>query len=262
MHKMIKEHVHHLLTHGVREDGRKLDQYRQPITIEYGISPKSADGSARVKIGGTEVVAGVKLDVGTPYPDTPDQGNLVINCELLPLSNPEFESGPPNIESIEMARVTDRGIRESHAIDLKKLCIRKKEKVWTVFIDIYPINDEGNLFDAASLAAMAALKDARFPDFDVKEEKVLYDKRTTKKLPLNNLPVGVTVLMIGNNLLIDPTYNEWESLDARLTVASLEDGSICAMQKGGEMELTSDQIGSMIALAVNKAKEHRKLLEK
>jgi len=90
------------------------------------------------------VFAGVKLEIGTPYPDTPDEGGLMINTELIPLSNPEFESGPPGIQAIELSRVVDRGIRESKAIDMKKLCIEPKEKVWTVIVDIIPINDEGN----------------------------------------------------------------------------------------------------------------------
>ena len=255
MHRIIKEHVHALLTKGIREDGRKCEEYRKPITIEYGISPKSADGSARVKIGGTEVVAGVKLDVDAPYPDTPDKGNLIVSCELLPLSNPEFESGPPSIDSIELSRVVDRGIRESHAVDMEKLCITKGEKVWVLFVDIYPINDEGNLFDAVSLAALAALKDARFPAFDTKTKKVNYEERTTKKLPLTSLPVGITVIKVGEHLMVDPSSREEASLDARLTVTSVEDGTICAMQKGGDTQISMEEVDKMVALALQKAKE-------
>ncbi len=262
MHRMIKEHVHSLLMKDIREDGRKFEEYRKPVTIEYGISPKSADGSARVRIGGTEVVAGIKLDVSTPYPDTPDKGNLIVSCELLPLSSPEFESGPPSIDSIELSRVVDRGIRESGAVDMEKLCITKGEKVWVLFVDIYPINDEGNLFDAVSLAAMAALKDARFPGFDAKTGKVKYDERTTKKLPLVCLPVGVTVIKVGEHVLVDPSSREESGLDSRLTVTSIEDGTICAMQKGGDMEISMEDIDKMISLALKKSAELRKHLEK
>ena len=261
MHKIVKEHVSQFLNKGLREDGRLLDQYRKPITIEYGISPKSADGSARVKIGGTEVVAGVKLEVGTPYPDTEDQGNLIISCELLPFSNPEFESGPPSIHSIELSRVVDRAVRESHAVDLQKLCITKGEKVWVLFVDIYPINDEGNLFDAAHLAALAALQDTRFPGYDAKNGKVLYDEKTSKKLPLASLPLSVTVCKIGEHLLVDPVTAEELSLDARLTVASLEDGTICALQKGGATPFKREEIERAVDLAITKAKELRKHLE-
>ena len=258
--KMIKDHIITLLKSNLREDGRDLLDYRKPIKVEYGISPKSAEGSAKVAIGDTVVVAGVKIDVGEPFPDTPDDGVLIIGTELLPLSNPEFESGPPGIDAIEIARVVDRGLRESKAIDFKKLCIKKGKKVWLIHLDIYPINDDGNLFDAAYLAALAALKDAKFPDYDPKEDTINYEKRTKENIKLKNFPVGVTVLKIGDKFIIDPLTEEWNNLDARLTVVTTEDGNICAMQKGGEVALTLEDIEKMIEIAAQKAKFLRNFL--
>jgi len=254
MNKMIKDHIISFLEKGIREDRRGLLDYRKPITIEYGVSSKSAEGSARVKIGDTEVVAGVKLEVGKPFPDTPDEGVLIIGVELLPMSNPEFESGPPDIDAIELARIIDRGIRESEAIDFNKLCIKKGEKVWCVYLDIYPINDNGNLFDAGALAAIAALKDAKFPEYDSKKDKINYEKRTNKGLSLIKYPIMITVLKIKNKFLVDPNIDEWSSIDARLSVTVTEDGKICAMQKGCDMQLSLDDIDKMIDLAIEKAK--------
>src|SRR3989339_763253 len=74
------------------------------------------DGSARVKIGNTEVLVGVKMTVGEPYPDSADEGNLMVSAELRPISSPRFENGPPKFNSIEIGRVTDRVLRESHFI--------------------------------------------------------------------------------------------------------------------------------------------------
>ena len=260
MTKLVRDHLIMLLNKGLREDRRALTAYRQPVSVEYGISSKSAEGSARVRIGDTEVVAGVKLEVGDPFPDTPNQGTLMVGAELLPMSNPEFESGPPSIDSIELARVVDRGLRESKTIDFTKLCITKGEKVWMVMVDIYPINDAGNLFDAASLAALAALKNAQFPEYDAKEGKVSYDKRTSKSLPLTCLPIEVTIIKIQNTYLVDPSSDEWKHLDARLTIAVDEKGTICAMQKGGGDALTLQDIDQMISLAITKAHELRKVL--
>ncbi len=258
--KIIKEHIASLLDMDMREDRRSLLEYRKPIKIEYGVSSKSTEGSAMITIGETQVIAGVKLEVGDPYPDTPDEGALVVGAELLPLSNPKFESGPPGIEAIEIARVVDRGIRESEAIDFKKLCIEKGEKVWVIYLDIYPINDAGNLYDASYLAAIAALKDAKFPEYDKKTNKVNYENKTSKGLALKYLPVSVTVIKIKNKFLVDPTTEEWESLDSRLTVATLEDSTICAMQKGGELPLTEENIFKMVEIATEKAKFLRGLL--
>lgn len=49
-----------------RLDGRQLLEPR-PITVSYAEAPQ-ASGSARVVIGGTEVVAGVRLEVGDSDP--------------------------------------------------------------------------------------------------------------------------------------------------------------------------------------------------
>ena len=257
---IIKQHVEELLKKSKRLDGRGLEDFRN-VTVEYVVSSKSAEGSAKVTIGETEVIVGIKMEIGTPYPDQPEKGTLMAGVELLPLSSPRFESGPPSIKSIELARtVIDRGIRESDALDLKKLCIKKGEKMWMVVIDAYSINDNGNLADALGLAALAALKDAKFPEYDEKNDKIDYEKKT-KKLVLKELPVPVTVLKIGDKLIVDPVSDEEESIDARLTVATTEDGKVCAIQKGGDVALKSEDIEKMVDISIKKGKELRKLIK-
>jgi len=257
MHKELRSHIISFLHAGIRLDGRKLTEYRKPIEVEQGVV-KTAEGSARVKIGETDVMVGVKLEVGEPYPDTPDEGTIIVGAALLPLSNPEFELGPPGIQAIELARVVDRGIRESKALDFRKLCIEPGKKIWMVIIDICPINDAGNLFDASSLAALAALQDAKYPAFD--GEKVDYKEKTDKRLELEKTPIAVTVIKIGDKFIVDPDVEEEKVIDARLTVSSMEDGTLCAMQKGGDFPLTIEDIDKMLDIGIEKAKELRKHL--
>ena len=227
--KKMTDYIHKLLEKDNRLDGRKLEQYRDGISIEYGVS-KTADGSALVTIGETKVMAGVKMELGTPYPDSPDQGTLMVNVELLPLSSPKFEPGPPSIQAIELARVIDRGIRESHSIDFKKLCVTVGEKAWTVIVDICPINDAGNLFDIGALATIAAIRNARLPA--LKDGIVDFKTKTDETLPLTKVPLSCTVLKIGDKFIIDPLNAEEKVADSRLTVATTEKDEICALQKG------------------------------
>lgn len=257
MHRELRNHIIGLLNANTRLDGRKPTEFRGPVELEYGVV-KTAEGSARVKIGETEVIVGVKMDVGEPYPDTPNEGTIIVGAELLPMSNPEFELGPPGLQAIELARVVDRGIRESKALDFKKLCITPSEKIWMVIIDICPINDAGNLFDASSLAALAALKDAKYPSFD--GEKIDYKAKTDKKLELEKLPIAVTVIKIGTKFIVDPDTEEEKAIDARLTVSSIENGTLCALQKGGDFPLTAEDIDKMLDIGIEKAKELRKYL--
>ncbi|MBW2969506.1 exosome complex protein Rrp42 [Candidatus Woesearchaeota archaeon] len=258
MHQELKTHLLKALTKDVRYDGRKKLEYR-PITVEYGVT-KSAEGSARVKIGGTEVMAGVKMETTEPYPDTPDQGNLMVNAELIPLSNPEFESGPPGEQAIELARVVDRAIRESKCIDTHKLVITSGELVWGINIDICTINDEGNLLDASCLAAMAALKDARLPKLKSNKDINYDEPLTEEKLPLTKEPVEVTVIKVGDQFFVDPLTAEEKVVDARLTVAVTEKGTVCALQKGGAQPLSPEEIDKMIETAQALAPSLRKAL--
>ena len=258
MYRELRSHIISLLNAETRLDGRKLTEYRKPVEIEYSVV-KTAEGSARVKIGETDVMVGIKLEVGEPYPDSPNEGTIMVGAELLPLSNPEFEPGPPQIQAIELARVVDRGIRESKALDFKKLCITPGEKIWIVIIDICPINDAGNLFDAASLAALAALKGTRYPAFD--GEKVDYKTKTNVKLQLEKTPIAVTVIKIGNKFIVDPDTEEEKVVDARLTVSSIENGTLCALQKGGDYPLTDHEISQMLDIGIEKGKELRHYLK-
>src|SRR3989344_7084886 len=104
---MNNDYIRSLIEKGKRIDGRKLDEFRK-IIIETNISKNSA-GSARCRMGETEVIVGVKFDVGEPYPDNPDEGTIIVTAELIPLASPDFESGPPSPKSVELARIVDRG---------------------------------------------------------------------------------------------------------------------------------------------------------
>jgi exosome complex component RRP42 len=243
---------------GSRVDERKFNEYRKPVKIELGVS-KKAEGSAKAIIGNTEVIAGIKMKVGTPYSDSPDQGVLITSAELLPLSSPEFLPGPPKEKAIELSRVIDRGIRESKMIDFKKLCVRKGELVWTIFLDIYTINDDGNLIDCAALAALAALKNAVFPKLD--GDVVLHEEHTKKSIPLTLIPVTSTVVRIGKELFIDPRTEEEEAMDSRLSISISERGNVHALQLGGVAGMTIEEIDKAIEMAKKASLNLRKALK-
>jgi len=245
------------LEKGKRFDERGLLDFRK-IEIEESVV-KKAEGSAKVKIGNTEVIAGVKLNLMEPYTDSPDKGTMMVTAELTPLSNPDFEPGPPKERAIELARIVDRGIRESGIINFKELCLKKGELVWCVFIDIYSLNDDGNLLDASALAAVFALKNAVFPK--LKGDKVVFGELTNKKLPLSkDLPISITFHKIGKVIILDPSLAEEEASEARFTVA-LTPNNIHAIQKGGKETLTLDEIQEILDLASEKAKELKKTLK-
>ena len=238
---MNDDYIRTLVEKGKRIDGRKLDEFRN-ISVETGVS-KNASGSARCKIGDTEVVVGVKFDLGEPYSDSPDEGTIMVTVELIPLASPEFESGPPSAKSVELARIVDRGIRE---------------KIWMAFIDIYPLNDDGNLVDASVLAALKALQEAKFPK--LVDDKVDHESKTNVGLKLGKLPILTTVYKIKGNLLVDVNSKEEQVIDSRLSI-SVADGNIHALQKGGDFPLNIDDIKKAVDIAIKKENELVKFLK-
>ncbi|MBU2559451.1 exosome complex protein Rrp42 [archaeon] len=252
-----RDHIANIIRDGKRVDGRGFDDYR-PITIETDIGHK-ADGSALVKMGDTQVMAGIKLLLGQPFSDMPNSGVLTTNAELRPGASPTFEAGPPKPPTVEIARVVDRGIRESGAIDVDKLCITEGELCWIVFVDMHVLDYSGNLFDAGMLSSMAALLDTRLPK--VEDGKIIYGEKTNNKLPIANKPVETTFAKIGSGVVLDPNLDEERVMDARLTVATDKSGDMCAMQKGGEGTFTPDEIFETVERGAKKAKELQKLLK-
>jgi exosome complex component RRP42 len=236
MSEIKKNYMMQKLKEGKRADGRKLDEFRK-LTIVTNFIPR-ASGSAMVTLGRTKIVAGVKIEAGEPFPDTPNQGVLTTNVELLPMAFPTFEAGPPSEDSIEISRVVDRGIRESKMIDMQKLVVEPAKKVWIVFVDIDVIDYDGNLIDACTIGAVSALSTAIIPG----ETIGLKDS----PLPITCKPVSVTMAKIGEDIVVDPDLEEEQIASARLTVTMAEDGHLKAMQKGEPGYFTIEEIQKAI----------------
>ena len=256
-HVRLKQ-IEQLIEKGKRLDERGLRDYRE-IKIEQGLIER-AEGSARVLLGKTEVLVGVKVETGEPFSDTPNEGVQTVNAELVPLASPNFEPGPPDENSIELARVVDRGIRESKAIDTEKLCIEPGKKVFIVFIDVYVLNHDGNLIDASALAAMAALLNTKMPNYEIKDGE-LKIKQGYTPLPMKSHPITVTIGKVNNYLIVDPWLEEEQVMDSRISFAFNDDGNICAIQKGGSGYFTPQQILEASKIAREKAAELRKKLD-
>ncbi len=246
--------IMNLLARGQRIDKRKLEEYRD-IEVRIGYIP-NAEGSAYVRMGNTQVLAGVKLEVGQPYSDAPNEGVLIVNAEFIPAASPSFEPGPPDENAIELARVIDRSLREPRVVALDKLAIIPGKKVWIVWLDIYVLDHDGNLIDASMLASMAALLSTQVPTVAVDKES---GEVTVKRgefqglLPINRLVTTVTVYKIGDYLVVDPTQEEEALSGARLTVAVTEEGLIAGMQKAGMDYLSDAEVERAVEIALSKA---------
>jgi exosome complex component RRP42 len=249
-YNVVKKAIAKYLAEGKRYDGRTAFELRD-IEVKTDVSV-NAESSVSVKIGETEVVAGIKMGLQEPYPDHENEGTMMTGIELLPMGSPKFDYGPPTIQAIETSRVIDRGIRESGFVDFKGLCIKPGEKVWNVFIDMAVINHDGNLLDAGALAAVIALRLAKMPNYDEKTQTIAKGW-SDKPLPLveDKMPITVTMHKVGEKALVDPTLDEESASEGRLTIEisqpkGAKEPMISAMQKGGEATLGIDEADGLI----------------
>jgi exosome complex component RRP42 len=240
-----------------RIDGRGLWDYREFEIIPNCIA--SAEGSADVTLGETRIISGLKYDVGTPFPDLPNEGVCTVMAELIPLASPLFERGPPDEQSIELARVVDRGIRHADCVQTQKLCIKEKEAVYILFIDLYVINYAGNLIDCGGVSALTTLISAHVPEGKWTEEKGIHwtgNYLTGDKL-VNELPFVLTFGKIDDIVFIDPNLSEELVCDGKLSI-SVTENNVSSIQKSGAATFTFDEVNMLTKKALEIGQKLRK----
>lgn len=253
--KIMRDKIYSLLLQDKRIDGRDPKSIR-PITIRTNLITK-ADGSSLVTMGGTKILTGIKVEIGSPFPDRPDEGVFTVNAELLPLASTSFEPGPPDERGVELARVVDRSLREGGALDLKKLCLVEGEKVYIIFIDIYVLDYDGNYFDPALISALAGLATMKIPRYEVVDGEV---KKTDEffTLEFSALPFTIMMGIIGEKFLVDPQIDEEKVLDVSLIIGADEKRNIISIQKNSPGPIPMNLLDALLDVAIEKTDEIRR----
>ena len=258
--KIEKDYILSNLKKEERIDNRGLWEYRE-FQINSDLIA-SAQGSADVSLGDTRIITGLKYDVGAPFPDLPDEGVCTVMAELLPIASPLFERGPPDEQSIELARVVDRGIRHADCVQTKKLCIKEKEAVYILFVDMYVINYAGNLIDTGGVSALTTLLSAHIPEGIWNEEK--HETEWTGKYfygqdLVNELPFVLTYGKIEDIIFLDPSLPEELVCDGKISI-SVTENKITSIQKSGAATFSIDEIKMLGNKSLELCKKLRKEL--
>jgi len=257
--KLKRSKILDLLQEGKRIDDRALDEPR-PLVIDTGVIPH-ANGSARVRLGDTEIVSGIKVQPDRPFPDMGDKGIFMCTAEILPLAHPSAETGPPQPDVIELARVVDRGIRESGMIDLSQFVLEKDKSVIGLFADSVVTDHDGNLFDACSYASVAAIITSKIPKWEMKDDIPVLIENQESDAPITTIPISVTMGRIGEFIIVDPNIDEWGCLDARITITTNSDGNMVALQKGGADGFSFEQLVKCSELSITCGKKIREIIK-
>ncbi len=247
-------YVKEIIKRGERLDKRGAFDIRE-IRIENN-PLVNAEGSARVNLGLTDVIAGVKAVIEEPHSDTPKEGNLIVSAELLPAASADFETGPPGPAAIELARVVDRGIRAGRCIDMEGLFLEEGKSI-SLYVDIYVLDYDGNLFDACSIAAMRALMNTKLPKYENGEFNM---EDRSVPLKIESIVSSTTYGKFGDVIVADMNAEEEAATDARLTITT--DGkAVKAMQKGLNGSFTIDEVERLVGISLKKHEELKSKME-
>jgi len=242
---------------GFRPDGRKLNE-RRPLSISLG-QIKSADGSSIVRQGNTTVVCGIKLEIARPSADTPNEGFIVPNVTLPAMCHPVLKSGPPSTEAQALSTFLKDVIHNSACVEPRELCIVAGKFVWVLYVDVYCLDNDGNLRDACVSALMAAVKSLKLPsthyDLELDELVVTKDSHvalTTKETTA--VACSFCVLDLESpRLIADPSWEEEERSDSQVTLLLSESGDVCLTSQFGSSSLSQEAFQEAITLATSHA---------
>jgi exosome complex component RRP43 len=215
------------LAEQVRPDGREAEEWRD-LSVHVG-SISTADGSALVRLGETTIVCGVKAEIAEPDLEQPNEGFIVPNIDLPALCAPRFKPGPPSEEAQVLSDRLASTITAAGVLPLSALCIHSERAAWVLYIDATCINYDGNAFDAALIAMVAALKNTTLPKatFDEETGRTTCSRKIREALPLKRLPISYSFgIFDGSTVLADPTAFEEPLLDTSISIVLDEDGSL------------------------------------
>ncbi|KAG3276248.1 exosome complex component RRP45 isoform X2 [Ictidomys tridecemlineatus] len=183
------------------------------------------------------------------------------------MAAPAFEPGRQSDLLVKLNRLLERCLRNSKCIDTESLCVVAGEKVWQIRVDLHLLNHDGNIIDAASIAAIVALCHFRRPDVSVQGDEVtLYapEERDPVPLSIHHMPICVSFAFFqqGMYLLVDPNEREERVMDGLLVIAMNKHREICTIQSSGGIMLLKDQVLRCSKIAGVKVAEITELIQK
>lgn len=234
----------------------------RPIRVETGVIAQ-ANGSARVRIGGTDVIASVKAELGRPNPSQPDKGKVSINIDCSATAAPIFQGKGGEALSTELAVALRQCLLGGKSgagagIDLSSLSIVERKVCWDLYIDGLVVSSDGNLLDALGAAIKAALSNTGIPkvnviavdatsaddqpEVDVSDEEFL-------QFDTSAIPAIITLTKVGKHYIVDATEEEESQMSSAISISINRHGHICGLTKRGGAGVDPSIILDMISVS-------------
>ncbi|KAH1260498.1 Exosome complex component RRP42 [Glycine max] len=265
----------------LRCDGRKRLTYR-PISVETGVIPQT-NGSARVRMGATDVIASVKAELGKPSLLQPDKGKVSIYIDCSSTAEPAFEGRGGDELAAELSNALQHCLLggksgEGAGIDLSSLIVVEGKICWDLYIDGLVVSSDGNLLDALGAAIKvqlktlaievtninssslewleAALSNTGIPRVEVaagtsndEHPEVDVSDEEFLQFDTSRVPVIVTLTKVGRHYIVDATSEEESQMSSGVSISVNRQGHICGITKRGGVGLDPSIILDMISVA-------------
>eukprot|EP00899_Mesostigma_viride_P012990 jgi/Mesvir1/21692/Mv04112-RA.1 len=268
-----EEFLERFLAEGIRPDGRPLGRGRLPEVTPGAVT--TTDGSALVKIGNTTVIAGVKLQVCQPDEKFPRQGRLEITLELPPLCAPDLKPGKRPAMAYAIGEQLKNAVAGCGFLPLEDLLIAEGKSAWLVNLDLYCLDHDGGLLDAAVLATVSALRDVTLPAITLSKSGLVgpslsmlasrglvaeirimeegFTELPARRLQLGPTPYSLTCGLYSKYFIVDPTSEEEVLLEASVTVIITDEshghGLVSVYKPGGAKPASTAVIWDCIEAA-------------
>mmetsp|Transcript_24732 Transcript_24732/g.53946 ORF Transcript_24732/g.53946 Transcript_24732/m.53946 type:complete len:286 (+) Transcript_24732:43-900(+) len=246
-----------------RLDGRSRTDYR-PVELELGLIAQ-ASGSARLHLGATDVLVGVKAEVGSPEQGRPNEGRLQVSVECSSCASPEYIGRGGEEWGSQLARALENSLRppgsgKGGGLDLRPLHIISGKTCWVLYIDALVLNDDGNVLGALSLATRAALASTRIPKVEVvmgeggedPELELDDDPSSSTQLSVADVPVIVSISQVAAAFALDLSLKEECCAGTTLHVAVNSQSQLCGVTQEGPRGVDP----SMMVAMLEKAQAH------
>lgn len=263
------------LSESIRPDARPLGRARD-TTLALG-AVASAHGSALAKIGSTTMLAAIKMEVMTPSTESPEEGSIAIDFHMPPICSPIVRPGRPAEAAPVISKQLSDTISSSGMINLKELSLVSGKAAWMAYLDIYCLDADGALFDAALLSAVGAFSHLQIPIVSLNDDgKIvliseeddgtkLEDEPVNKekrKLTLSSIPFSLTCILHKNYILADPTAEEESIMETLVTVVLDSSSRLVSFYKpGGPVLAQTSAVQDCVALTRQRVKDLQDILD-
>jgi len=184
--------------------------------------------------------------------------SVSVNVELTPMCTSALRHVEAAHLGAALASNIERVVNGSGVVDPASLESSGEgcTATWTLEVDAYVLDHDGNLADATMLAVLAALSDTSLPGVEMDPEgKVLIQEAGPgQDLIISTLPVPLTFAVADGQFLADPTFEEEQLCTHAVTVVIDQDGVLSGVNKVGGVTVTDAQLQTCIEQALERSK--------